>query len=117
MDVMLKFQELRIQEKLDHMDKCNELRVKAQADNFKGALHELKAVAKERHVLFVKDVKTVHEDVNHKVEELWADMEEIKDLTDNYSSLLTKVDIIVEAVTKVVQWYNSMLRRLIKRLM
>ncbi|CAI9263344.1 unnamed protein product [Lactuca saligna] len=56
-DVMLKAQEHRLQNKLDQMNKCNKLRVKAQSDSFNGELKELKAVAKERHALFVQDVK------------------------------------------------------------
>ncbi|CAI9298986.1 unnamed protein product [Lactuca saligna] len=65
---------------------------------------------KERHVLFVKDVKTVREDVNRKLEDLKVNVAKgINELNITYSSLLSKVDIIVEALTKVVQWYQSLL--------
>ncbi|CAI9262248.1 unnamed protein product [Lactuca saligna] len=37
-DVMLQAQEHRIQDKIDQIDKNNELRVKAQSENFNGAL-------------------------------------------------------------------------------
>lgn len=40
---------------------------------------------------------------------------EVADLTHNYSSLLTKVNIIVEALMQVVQWYNSMAPKLDKK--
>lgn len=49
------------------MDKNNELRVNAQSDTFNGELKELKIVAKEQHVLFVQDVKTVREGFNRKL--------------------------------------------------
>ena len=55
---------------MDILDKNNELRVKAQANSFNGEIQDFRLVAKERHVLFVKDVKTVLEDVNHKREEM-----------------------------------------------
>lgn len=112
-DVMLRAQELRLQSKLDHVDKNNELRVKAQSVTFNGGLKELKAVAREHHVLFIQDVKTIREDVNRKIEELQSGMEkEIKDLTHNYCSILTKVDIIIGAVTKIAECYNSMLPKI-----
>lgn len=61
-------------------------------------------------MLFVQDVKTVRENVNLKTEELRADMaKEIAALDHIYSSLHKKVDIIVDAITKVVEWYNYLL--------
>lgn len=58
-DVMLKAQELRLHEAIDPVDKNNELRVKFKTSSFSSELKELRIVAKERHVLFVKVVKTV----------------------------------------------------------
>ena len=56
--------ESRIMDKLDQNDKRNELRVKSQSTNFEGEVKDFKRPAKERHVLFVQDVKKVREDVN-----------------------------------------------------
>lgn len=64
---MLKALELRMHKQMDNLDKNNELRVKAQAKSFDGELRKLKDVVEERHVLFVKDVKTVREDVNRNL--------------------------------------------------
>lgn len=112
-DVMLKDQELHLQHKLDVMDKNNELRVMAQSETLNGKLVELKAVAKERHVLFVQDLKTVREDVNRKLEELKVDMaKEIHELSTNYSSLLSKVDIVAGAVTKIVECYQTLVPKI-----
>ena len=85
------------------MDKSNELRIKAQSRSFNGALTDLKAIARERHVLFIQDVKKVREDVNPKIEELCEDMaKEVTLLEHNYSSLLKKVDIIVDVVPQIM---------------
>lgn len=114
--VMLKAQELRLQNKLDQMDKCNELQEKARSDSFNGDLKVLKAVAQECHVLFVQEVKTVCANVNLNIEELCNDMaKEVADLTHNYSSLHTKVDINVDAVTKVIEWYISLAPKIKKK--
>ncbi|CAI9300263.1 unnamed protein product [Lactuca saligna] len=106
-------EELRLQHKLDVIDKNNELRVKAQSDTFNSEIKEVILVAKEQHVLFVKDVQTVREDVNRKLEELKVDMEkEINELSTNYYSLLSKVDIVAADVTKVVECYQSLIPKI-----
>lgn len=114
-NVMLKDQELCLKDTLDRIDKNNELPVKTQSYSFNHELKELKSVAKERYVLFVKDVKSVRENVTFKIEELRTDMaKEIVALDHNYSSLYTMVDIIVDAVTKVFMWYNFLLTKVDK---
>ncbi|KAL7591219.1 hypothetical protein Lser_V15G33877 [Lactuca serriola] len=77
-DIMIKGAEKRILEKVDQSDKNNELRVQAQGNNFTTTLKDLKAANKERHLLFIQDVKKVCEDVNFKIQELKSDIE--KDL-------------------------------------
>ncbi|CAI9302133.1 unnamed protein product [Lactuca saligna] len=73
------------------------------------ALKELKLVAKERHVLFVQDVKKVREDVNYILQELRQDMEkEIAIVRTDFASLNQKVEIICDAVTKFVKLYESL---------
>ncbi|CAI9290319.1 unnamed protein product [Lactuca saligna] len=110
---MLKAQELRLRTTMDQTEKkYNELCVKAQSASFNHEIKELKAVAKERHIFFVQDVKKVREDVNLKIEELHSDVaKEVATLDQNYSSLHTKVDIIADVVTNVVKWYNTLLAK------
>ncbi|KAL7601073.1 hypothetical protein Lser_V15G24877 [Lactuca serriola] len=79
-DVMIKGAEKRIMEKVYQTDKNNELRVKAPGNNFTSAVQDLKAATKERHILFVQDVKKVREDVNFKIQELKSEL--AKDLQD-----------------------------------
>ncbi|CAI9270782.1 unnamed protein product [Lactuca saligna] len=103
---MLKSQELQLQHKLDVMSKNNELQVKAQSGTFNSEIKELRMVLKERHGLFIQDVKTIREGVNSKLEEFKVDVaKEIKELNTIYSSLLSNVDIVAGAVTQVVEWY------------
>lgn len=56
---MIKDYESRLLEKIDLSGHSNEMRVNSQKSTFEGDLKELKLVAKERHVLFVQDVKKV----------------------------------------------------------
>ncbi|CAI9264285.1 unnamed protein product [Lactuca saligna] len=96
MDVMLKAQELRLLNMIDQSDEISELRVKNQYETFNDALKELKTISKQRHVFFVRDVKPVREDVNQELEELRPDMEkELKEVTNSYSLILEKVDILL----------------------
>ena len=90
--------------KLDSMDKCNELRVNSASSTFNDELKDLKKIAKEHHVVFVQDVKTVRENVNHKIEELKVDVsKELREFDNKYSSPLEKVDIIADVVTTFVK--------------
>lgn len=115
-DVMLKGQEHRLSEAIELVDQNNEKRVKAQSTSFNAELKDLKVVARERHVLFVQDLKKVREDINMKIEELCEDMaKEIAALEHNYSSLHKKVDIIVDVVTNYVTLYESLLLKVDKK--
>ncbi|KAL7586161.1 hypothetical protein Lser_V15G40639 [Lactuca serriola] len=73
-DIMIKGAEKRILEKVDQSDKNNELQVQAQGNNFTTTLKDLKAANKERHLLFIQDVKKVREDVNFKIQEVKSDI-------------------------------------------
>ncbi|CAI9281857.1 unnamed protein product [Lactuca saligna] len=115
-DVMLKAQEHQIQDNIDQIDKNIELRIKDQSKTFNGALRALKDDMKETHLLYVQDVKTIHENVDLKIQELRDDMKkEIIVLTHNYSNLHTKVDIIFDAITKAIAWYNSLIPKFEKK--
>ena len=56
---MLKAQELRLKAMMDQMNKSNELQVKFQFDLFNHQVKDLRAIAKECHILFVQAVKRV----------------------------------------------------------
>ncbi|CAI9286231.1 unnamed protein product [Lactuca saligna] len=73
-DMLLKHQENRLSEAIQDVDRNNETMVKNQSSTFACDLKELKAVAKERHILFVQDVKKVWEYVNLKLQELRKDI-------------------------------------------
>lgn len=62
--------EARVLEKVDHNDQNNELRMNSQKSDFVGEVKDLKRLTKERHILFVQEVKKVREDVNLQIREL-----------------------------------------------
>lgn len=74
----------------------NKERLKHQSDSFIDVVNELKSVAQERHVVFVEAVKKVKEHLNSKIEVIRVEMaHEVGKLDHNYSTLTTKVDVIV----------------------
>ncbi|CAI9281121.1 unnamed protein product [Lactuca saligna] len=86
----------------------NELRIKSQSSTFNGEVQEFRRLAKERHVMFVQDVKKVREDVNFKLQELREDMEkEIEVVQRDYASLNQQVDVIVEVLATFVKLYEA----------
>ena len=106
---MLKAYESMLMEKIDFTDQTNELRIKNQRSDFMGELKDLRTVTKERHVLFVQEVKKVREDVNSKIQELREDMnKEILSVQPDYMYLTQKVDIICDAVTGFVKLYEGL---------
>lgn len=102
-DLLLKRQENCIDD-IQDVDHNNKKRVKTQLSTFASDLKDLKAIAKERHILFNQYVKKVQEDVNFKIQELLDDMSnEIAIVEQDYASLHQKVDFIADAVTKFVK--------------
>ncbi|CAI9282806.1 unnamed protein product [Lactuca saligna] len=113
--VMFKFQEHRLRDELEHIDRHNENRVKAQSSSFNLKLKELKDVEKEKHLLYVQVVKKVREDVNLKLENLRVDMaKEVAAISHDFSTLYTKVDIIAFAVVNFFKWYKSLIPKVDK---
>ncbi|CAI9286970.1 unnamed protein product [Lactuca saligna] len=56
-----------------------------------------------------KEVKTVRENVNLKIQELHDDMaKEFAELGHNCSNLHNKVDILAAAITKVMEWHTTL---------
>ena len=102
-DVMIKGAEKRIMEKVDQSDKNNELRIQAQGSNFSSEVKDLKAVAKERHVLFVQDVKKVREDVNYKLQELKSELaKELQDIHTQNAEVQKQIAEVSSRVQKFV---------------
>lgn len=65
-------------------------------------------VSKERHILVVEEVKNVEESVNLKVEALKSKMsKEVAKIKQNYLSLHSKLDIIIDAIKKLMEYYTS----------
>ncbi|CAI9290611.1 unnamed protein product [Lactuca saligna] len=94
---------------VDQNDQNNELRIKSQSSTFNGEVQDFRRLDKERHVMFVQDVKRVREDVNFKLQELREDMaKEIEVVKRDYASLNQQVDSIVEVVTKFVKLYEAL---------
>lgn len=106
-DIMLKYQEGRLHDAIQDVDRNNEKRMKNQLSMFASDLKDLKDVAKERHILFIQDVKKVREDVNIKIQEPQEDMcKEIDLVQQDYASSNQKIDIIADAVTEFVKLYE-----------
>ncbi|CAI9261474.1 unnamed protein product [Lactuca saligna] len=106
---MLKASETMLMEKVDYSYQTTDLRLKNQRSNFLGEVKDLRSVAKERHVLFVQDIKKVRDDVNLKIQELHEQMnKEIIYVQHDYASLHQKVDIICDVVTKFVKMYEGL---------
>ena len=104
---MIKATEKRITAKVNDSYKNNELHIQAQGKSFDEAVKELKNVTKERHVLFVQDVKKVREDVNFKIEELKKEIaKELQDINSQNLDVQKRVDILAEALTKLTVDYK-----------
>ncbi|CAI9280965.1 unnamed protein product [Lactuca saligna] len=111
-DFMLKAQEIHLKALMEQFDMKNEKCMKQQPDSFVHEVKDLRIIAKDRHVLFVKAVKQVQEDVNLNIEEIPSEMDkEVVNLDRNYSTLIMKVDIVAAvAITNVVELHNSLIR-------
>ena len=63
----------------------------------------MKTVTKERHVLFVQDVKKVREDVNVKVEELKKEIaKDLQDINSQHLEVQKKVDVVATDLNKIL---------------
>ncbi|CAI9269813.1 unnamed protein product [Lactuca saligna] len=106
---MIRDSESRILEKVDHTDQTAELRINSFNLKYVGAVKELTNVQKERHTLFIMDVKKLREDVILKLQELRDDMvREVAVVQNDYATLYKEVDIICDAVTKYVTLYETL---------
>ncbi|CAI9304188.1 unnamed protein product [Lactuca saligna] len=94
---------------MDQIKSQHEARLKRHADNFQYVVKDLREVAKEFHILFVEEVQKVEKVVKLQTEAIKIDMSnEIAKLDQNYSTLHYKVDVIVDVVTKDVEFYNCL---------
>ncbi|CAI9263245.1 unnamed protein product [Lactuca saligna] len=107
-DMMLKTHENRLKLDMEKIERQHEDRLKLHARNFEYEVQKLRSVAKECHILFVEEIKKVQEFVNAKVEYLKSEMlKEISKIEQSHSSLEGNIDIVVEAIKKLVEYYTS----------
>ncbi|CAI9286399.1 unnamed protein product [Lactuca saligna] len=110
MSGILRDTESRILEKVDQNDQNIELRVNSFNYKYVGAVKELTNVQKQRHTLFVMDVKKVREDGNLKLQDLRDDMvREVAVVQNDYATPHKKFDIICDVVTKYVTLCESLI--------
>ncbi|CAI9293186.1 unnamed protein product [Lactuca saligna] len=71
-------------------------------------IQKLRDVTKECHELFVEKVSTMKESLDLKVAELKSMLsEKVKKMEENYKLLHGKVDVIVDAITRLVDFNNE----------
>lgn len=74
---------------------------------------KLRDVAKERHVLFLEEVKRLEESIELKMEDLKSDMSKgMEKIELNYSSLRSKVNVLAEVVKNHVEYNTLFLTKL-----
>lgn len=106
--MLLKSHKHRLKLAMELIEMKNEERLKLHVENFQQEVTMLCDVAKERHILFVEEVKDVEEFVKLKVVELKYEMSKVvAKLELNYQNLHSKMDVIVDAIKKLVE-YNSL---------
>ncbi|CAI9290566.1 unnamed protein product [Lactuca saligna] len=99
--------ESRLRSVVENVKKEQVERMKAHADNFENKIKKLHEVEKECHALFVEQVKTMNESLDLKVTELKTEMaKEAEKIGKSYSILYGKVDVVVNAIAKLVA-YNT----------
>ncbi|CAI9261907.1 unnamed protein product [Lactuca saligna] len=105
---LIRDSESRILEKTDQNDSSTENRINSLRSDFLKEVKDLKTVTKERHVLFVQEVKKVREDVNMQIRELRETMtKEVQHIQQGYESAHQKIDIICDAVVQCVQMFEQ----------
>ncbi|CAI9277128.1 unnamed protein product [Lactuca saligna] len=106
---MIRDSEARVLEKVDLNDQKNDNRMSSQRKDFLHYVKDLKAITRERHVLYVQEVNKVHEHVNQQIAELREDMQkEVQVVQQDYASINQKVDIIHNDATRFVKLYDTM---------
>lgn len=90
-DIILKSQENHLKIVMEQIEKQLVEILKHHVQNFQYEVTKLSDIAKERHALFVEQVKTVAESVNLKVEVLKSEMtKEVAKVEKNYSILMER---------------------------
>ncbi|CAI9269666.1 unnamed protein product [Lactuca saligna] len=106
---LIRDSERRVLEMTDQNDNSTENRINSLRSDFMKEVKELKIVTKERHVLFVQEVKKVREDVNMQIRELREEMtKEVQNIQQGYESADQKIDIICDAVVQCVKMFEQM---------
>ncbi|CAI9283581.1 unnamed protein product [Lactuca saligna] len=105
---LIRDSESHILEKTDQNDSSTENRINSLRYDFLKEVKDLKTVTKERHVLFVQEVKKVREDVNMQIHELRETMtKEVQHIQQGYESAHQKIDIICDAVVQCVKMFEQ----------
>ncbi|CAI9284440.1 unnamed protein product [Lactuca saligna] len=106
---LIRDSESRILEKIDQSDSSTENRIKFLRTDFLKEVKDLRMFTKERHVLFVQEVKKVREDVNMQIRELREEMtKEVQTLNQGYDSAHQKIDIICDVVVQCVKRFEPL---------
>ncbi|CAI9269747.1 unnamed protein product [Lactuca saligna] len=78
-----------------------------EVDSLMKEMGKVLVITKERHVLFVQEVKKVREDVNMQIRELREEMmKEVQHIQQGYESTHQKIDIICDAVVQCVKMFE-----------
>ncbi|CAI9293606.1 unnamed protein product [Lactuca saligna] len=86
--------------------------LKSQEHRLKYEIIDLHEVENVRHVLFVEEVKKVENSMNLKVESLKSTLlKEVTNFEQSHESLLTKLDVVIEAIHKLVEKFTSFLTK------
>ncbi|CAH1453692.1 unnamed protein product [Lactuca virosa] len=84
--------------------------------SFDYKIQKLRDVAKERHDVFVEQVKNMKEFLDLKVVELKSEMaKKVEKVEKNYVVLYTKLDVIADAITKLVNFNTDYSTKLEKK--
>ncbi|CAI9267456.1 unnamed protein product [Lactuca saligna] len=104
---MLKSQENRLKLAMEKIEKQHGDRLKDHACNFENEVTKLHDIAKERHEIFLEQVKKLEDSVNLQVVELKSEMsKEVDKIEKNYSLLHGMDDVNVDAIKKLVEYKN-----------
>lgn len=75
------------------------------SESFDYEIRNLRDVSKERHDLFIEHVTTTKESLNIKIAKLKSLLsKEVNKMEENYTLLNGKIDVIVGAITKLVEF-------------
>ncbi|CAI9298233.1 unnamed protein product [Lactuca saligna] len=103
MEYMLKSRDNRLRILLENIEKQQVERPEVHANRFDYEIQKLSDVAKEYHELFFEKVNTTKDSIDLKMAELKSEMaKEIKKIEKSCFVLHRKVDVVADAIAKLV---------------